>query len=106
MRRTCRLLSASLLLSLSVGCPKKTVEKPPTFDPEANSGPDAKRSGAQPIEVNKQYTDNVDFDKADRTDWKQLDLKGKPGPLQVEVHWDNALSDLDVDVYDDFGQQI
>ena len=77
MRRLPLVLSASLLLTLAAGCPKKEAEKPSAFDPEANSGPDAKRSGATQIEPNKQYTDNVDFDKADRTDWKSIELKGK-----------------------------
>lgn len=97
--------SASLLLlAAQLGC--KGTAKPPKFDPEQNSGPDAKRAGAMLIEVNKQYTDTVDFDKGDRTDWKMVELKGTPGPLEVELHWDNALTDLTVDVFDGIGVQL
>ena len=51
MRRLSLFLSASLLLAVAAGCPKKDVKKPDAFDPEANSGPDAKRSGAVLIDV-------------------------------------------------------
>lgn len=93
-----------LLLAAQLGC--KGTQKPPKFDPEANSGPDAKRAGATLIQVNKQYTDTVDYDKGDRTDWKMVELKGSPGPLDVELHWDNALVDLTVDVFDGIGVQL
>jgi hypothetical protein len=50
-------------------------------------------------------TDDVSYDKHDRTDWKQVQLKGT-GVAEVTLHWDNAAADLTVDVFDSFGQQV
>ena len=88
------------------GCKPKPPETPKIIDADFDSGPDSKRSGALPMPINTPVTDNVNFDKGDQTDWKVLELKGKPGILAVEAHWDNAASDLNVDVFDSLGTQI
>src|SRR5579871_6436193 len=107
MRRRPLLVTASLCALAAFGCGPKKVDKAPTFDADANSGPDGKRSGAVPIEVNKiSAPDEVNFDKQDATDWKSVELKGKPSLLEVELHWDNPNSDMNVDVFDGFGTQI
>lgn len=96
-----------LAVTLVAGCGPKKVDKAPAFDADANSGPDGKRSGAVAIEVNKiSAPDEVNYDKQDQTDWKSLELKGKPALLEVELHWDNANSDMSCDVFDGFGTQI
>jgi hypothetical protein len=71
-------LRAPFLFALCLrvgGCgPKKIVQKP-TFDADANSGPDRHRSGAVPIEVNQiSAPDEVNYDQQDQTDWKSIEL--------------------------------
>src|SRR5437773_4370605 len=104
MKQTALVFVGTLLV---LGCGPKKVDKPPTFDADANSGADGKRSGAVPIEVNKiSPPDEVNFDKQDMTDWKSVELRGKAALLEVELHWDNANSDMNVDIFDGFGTQI
>ncbi|HEX2572209.1 MAG TPA: hypothetical protein VH877_21875 [Polyangia bacterium] len=90
------------LLGLA-GCKKDKMPK--DFCDEA-SGPDATRAGAVLIQSNGSATDRVSCPDRDRTDWKQIELKGQPSIFEVEVHWDNAESDISCDVFDSFGQQI
>ncbi|MEO6955001.1 MAG: hypothetical protein ABI321_24590 [Polyangia bacterium] len=93
-------LAGSLLLA---GCP---AHYPKDYDADKKSGEDAKRSGANVLRVNKSRTDEVSFANQDKTDWFVTTLKGEPGVLNAEVHWDNAKSDLMVDVFDEFGKQL
>jgi len=89
-----------------LGCQKKKDTKP-AFDPDANSGPDGKRTGAVPLEVNKiSPPDEVNYDKQDMTDWKMVELTGRAGTLAIELHWDNDKSDMNIDVFDAIGNQI
>jgi hypothetical protein len=85
-----------------------TTGSPPAsnFDADAKSGPDAKRSGAQKLDVNKPHTDEVSYNNQDKTDWYQVDLRGKAGVLTTLIHWDNDQSDVRIDVFDEFGQEI
>jgi hypothetical protein len=95
------------LASLAIGCGPTGSQTPKdNFDADAKSGPDAKRSGAQHLEVNKPHTDEVSFVNQDRTDWYQVELKGKAGVLNTQIHWDNDNSDVRIDVFDEFGQEI
>ena len=79
---------------------------PRGFDPDKKSGPDGKRSGAQVLRTNKSRTDEVSYANQDRTDWYVVTLKGPPNVLATEINWDNAKSDLMVDVFDEFGKQV
>jgi len=105
MRRT---LSAVLLLALVPmlpllsGCPKT----PTNFDADAKSGPDGKRPGARVLIVNTPITDEVNYKNQDKTDWYVVDLKGKAGILTCKVNWDADTSDIQIDVYDEFGKEI
>ena len=91
-------------------CGPKSGSKTPkdNFDSDARSGPDGKRSTAQRIDVNKPHTDEVNYQQQDRTDWYEVELKGKPQQpvLTTIINWDNANSDVNVDVFDAFGAQI
>jgi hypothetical protein len=98
--------AASALLAAAFGCGPKKTDPKPVVDQDKDSGPDGKRSGAAPIEINKLVTDDVSFDKFDMTDWKSVELKGKPGLLTVNIHWDNDKSDMNVDLFDGFGTQV
>lgn len=101
------LLHLGCLALLAVGELGCTETWPPKgFDPEKRSGPDAKRSGAQLLRINKAETGEVSYRQQDRTDWYVVTLKGQPNVLATEIHWDNAKSDLMVDVFDEFGKQI
>ena len=93
-------LLGGVLLS---GCP---AHYPRDYDADKRSGDDAKRSGANVLRVNKSRTDEVSFGNQDKTDWFVTTLKGEPGVLNAEIHWDNAKSDLMVDVFDEFGKQL
>src|SRR5512135_248455 len=91
-------------------CGPKSGSKTPkdNFDADARSGPDQKRSTAQKLDVNKPHTDEVNYQQQDRTDWYEVELKGKPQQpvLTTIINWDNANSDVNVDVFDAFGAQI
>ena len=87
-------------------CGPKKVANPDTSNNDFDSGPDAKRSGATPIPLNKVVPDEVNFDKGDMTDWKSVDLTGKGGILTVELRWENASSSVNVDVFDGYGTSL
>jgi hypothetical protein len=98
-----------MLLALAACGPKSGSKTPKdNFDADAKSGPDAKRSTAQKLEINKPHTDEVSYQQQDRTDWYEVELKGKPQQpvLTTIINWDNANSDINVDVFDAFGAQI
>jgi hypothetical protein len=101
------LLSVALA-GASVGCGPKAGSKTPKddFDADAKSGPDGKRSSAFQLDVNKPHTDDVNYANQDRTDWYQVELKGHAGVLTTLINWDNANSDVNIDVFDAFGAQI
>ncbi len=103
-----RLLLIGLIALGTVGCGPKAGSKTPkdNIDADARSGPDAKRSSAQPLDVNKPKTDEINYANQDRTDWYQVELKGKAGVLTTLINWDNADSDVNIDVFDAFGAQI
>lgn len=90
------------LLGLA-GCKKDKMPK--DFCDEL-SGVDGTRAGAVLVQSNASATDRVSCPDRDRTDWKQIELKGQPSIFEVEIHWDNAESDINCDVFDSFGQQI
>jgi hypothetical protein len=102
------LLVIVLLAVAAGGCGPKAGSKQAkdNYDPDGKSGPDQKRSGAQLLPVNKPHTDEVNYQNQDRTDWYQLDLKGKAGVLTTLINWDNPASDVNIDVFDAFGAQI
>jgi hypothetical protein len=109
MRRI--LCIASLSLSIGVlGCGPKAGSKnaKDNYDPDGRSGADAKRSGAQTLEPNKPHTDEISYANGDRTDWYRVELRGRPNPpvLTTKINWDNDASDVRIDVYDEFGQEI
>ncbi len=97
-----RAFAAALLLA---GC-HADVKPTPTVDPDRDSGPDRQRSGAREMPVNRPVTDDVSYAKGDATDWKVVQLAGAPGLLEVRLAWDNANADLNVDVFDAYGQQV
>jgi hypothetical protein len=96
----------TVTLTLAAACATTGSPPPSNFDADAKSGADAKRSGAQKLEVNKPHTDEVSYTNQDKTDWYQVDLRGKAGVLTTLIHWDNDQSDVRIDVFDEFGQQI
>lgn len=102
-----RRLVAIALIALA-GCGPKAGSKTPkdNFEADARSGPDAKRSSAQQLSLNKPHTDEVSYQNQDRTDWYVVELKGKPGVLTTIINWDNDNSDVNIDVFDSFGAQI
>lgn len=79
-----------------------------TIGPDAddNSGPDGNRSGAVAIAPNRDLTDRVDIGAKDMTDWKSIELTGRPGTLEVSLQWVNHSADLAVDAFDAKGTQI
>lgn len=96
------------LLAAAAGCGPKGPAKQPkdNFDADAKSGPDQKRSGAQILDVNKPHTDEINYQGQDKTDWYRVELHGKPNVLTTKINWDNDASDVRIDVYDEFGQEI
>src|SRR5260370_2897037 len=101
-----RILSLALLTLLVGGCQKGAKNPKDNYDADARSGPDAKRSGAQTLLANKPHTDEISYVNQDQTDWYRVDLRGQPGVLTTKINWDNINSDVRIDVYDEFGQEI
>lgn len=105
-----RILTIGLFSLFAAACGPKAGSKmaKDNFDADARSGPDAKRSSAQPLPLNKPHTDEVNYQNQDRTDWYVVELKGQPSQpvLTTVLNWDNANSDVNVDVFDAFGAQI
>lgn len=99
-----------IALLVVAACGPKSGGKTPkdNFDADARSGPDQKRSSAQKLDINKPHTDEVSYANQDRTDWYEVELKGKPQQpvLTTIINWDNANSDVNIDVFDAFGTQI
>ena len=104
-----RRIAATALLAatlLSAGCASRRPPlSPAPPDPEAKSGPDARRSGAIPIRVRQRVADEVSFPGGDRTDWKSLALD-RTGSLLLDLRWDEPGSDLDLAVFDAVGGRI
>jgi hypothetical protein len=100
-----KVLLLALLVPL-VHCKKDEPPKEPPFDADARSGPDGKRIGARSIRPNTPVTDEVNFQKQDKTDWYVVQLVGKPGLLTTDISWDNVNSDIIVDIFDDAGTQV
>jgi hypothetical protein len=96
------------LTLLAGGCHKGAKNAKDNFDADAKSGPDAKRSGAQTLLPNKPHTDEISYVNQDQTDWYRVELRGRPNPpvLTTKINWDNVNSDVRIDVYDEFGQEI
>ena len=100
MRTLRAFLASSLLVAAAAGC--RSGSK---FNPEANSGPDAKRAGAQLLEFDRAVPDRVDFDQADRSDWRFFEVRSA-GTVTVELKWENGLTDLNIDCFDGIGVLI
>jgi hypothetical protein len=102
-----RRLPLIAVLALAACGPKSGSKTPKdTYDADARSGPDSKRSTAQKIDLNKPHTDEVNYQNQDKTDWYEVDLKGQAGVLTTLINWDNSNSDVNIDVFDAFGAQI
>jgi hypothetical protein len=71
-----------------------------------NDRPDEDRLHAQDAPINTAIDDQVDFKRGDKTDWRRVQLLGKPGVAAFELHWDEELANLDLDIYDKFGTLI
>jgi hypothetical protein len=100
-------IARSLLLLCVLGgaCHNTRGDRPPS-KADVNSGADGNRAGATAIKPNRGYNDRVDIGDSDMTDWKSIELSGHPGPLEVDLHWDNNAADLAVDAFDAKGTQI
>jgi hypothetical protein len=66
---------------------------------------DDTRLKATDSKPNMPLDDSVDF-KADKVDWRKFQLAGKPGVATFELHWDNDKANLDIDVFNSFGDLI
>jgi hypothetical protein len=67
---------------------------------------DDDRLHAKECTINSPLDDKVDFKKGDKSDWRKVMLLGKAGIATFELHWDDEVADLDVDVYNTFGDAI
>jgi hypothetical protein len=95
------------VLALAACGPKSGSKTPKdNFDADARSGADQKRSTANKLDLNKPHTDEVNYQQQDKTDWYEVELKGQAGVLTTLINWDNAGSDVNIDVFDAYGAQI
>ncbi len=67
---------------------------------------DNTRITAKESKPNEVITDDVGLKKTDPVDWKRFDLPGNPGLIKVKVHWDDPSTELNVDLYDAFGENV
>ncbi len=104
------LCASSLILLAGVGCKKDDVNAKIKNgpDPDTNSGVDAKRGGAKPMQINRPETDSVSWPKLQRTKWKSLEIgvPGKDNVLDCELRIDNTGADLNIDLFNSLGTQI
>ncbi len=69
------------------------------------AGDDDTRLTAKDAPVNQPISDSVDF-KKDRYDWRKVTFAGRPGIATFELHWDDEKSNLDIDIYNEFGDNV
>ena len=104
------LFASTLLVMAASGCKKDDVNKKIKNgpDPDTNSGVDAKRGGAKPIQINRPETDSVSWPKLQRTKWKSIEIAapGKDNVLDCELRIDNTGADLNIDLFNSLGTQI
>ncbi|HNN49930.1 MAG TPA: hypothetical protein PKO07_02845 [Pseudomonadota bacterium] len=104
------LFASSLLIMAAAGCKKDDVNAKIKNgpDPDTNSGVDAKRGGAKPMQINRPETDSVSWPKLQRTKWKSIEIAtpGKDNVLDCELRIDNTGADLNIDLFNSLGTQI
>lgn len=102
------LLSACLFVGGNMGCFKTVTPSKPGPDPDANSGPDAKRGGAKPMLVNRAETDSASWPKLSRTKWKLIEIQnpGTKNTLDCELHIDRTSADINIDLFNSLGTQV
>ncbi len=67
---------------------------------------DGDRLHAKDAPLNTAIDDKVDFKKGDQYDWRKVSLGGKPGIATFELHWDDEKSNIDIDIFNKFGDSI
>jgi hypothetical protein len=67
---------------------------------------DGDRLHAKDAPLNTPIDDKVDFSHGDRYDWRKVILGGKPGIATFELHWDEESANIDLDIYNKFGDPI
>lgn len=67
---------------------------------------DGNRLGSKDAQINAPIDDKLDAKKGDKADWRRVMLGGKPGIATFEVHWDEEPANVDIDVFDKFGEMI
>lgn len=104
------LFASTLVVMAASGCKNDDVNKKIKNgpDPDTNSGVDAKRGGAKPMQINRPETDSVSWPKLQRTKWKSLEIAtpGKDNVLDCELRIDNTGADLNIDLFNSLGTQI
>lgn len=73
--------------------------------PPNETGDDDDRLKAKDAPINEPIDDKVSFAK-DKNDWRKVILTGRHGIATFELHWDEPMSDLDLDIFDAFGERI
>ena len=73
---------------------------------EEPDGEDDDRLKAKDSQINTPLNDKVNNKKGDKDDWRRFQLLGRPGVATFELFWDEESSNLDLDVYDQFGVNI
>ncbi len=96
MRSLPPLVVALGLVGLIGGCGVEEVK------PDGASGPDAEKTGATELFLDKLTDDFVSVEAGDATDWKYFKIREK-GILTLTVYWDNKDIRSIIDVRDRFG---
>jgi uncharacterized protein with von Willebrand factor type A (vWA) domain len=95
-------------LNLTPGQTQRVVLPPPSDDPDANSGPSAKRGGAILTSLGKAYVDSVSWPMQKRTRWFRINIEKRlvQDILECGLRIENAGTDLNVDIFNSLGTQI
>lgn len=96
MRSPVTLAVALCSMALLGGCGVEEVK------PDGASGPDAEKTGATELFLDKLTDDYVSVEAGDATDWKYFKIREK-GILTLTVYWDNKDIRSIIDVRDRFG---
>ena len=67
---------------------------------------DGDRLHAKDAPLNAPIDNQVSATKGDKYDWRKVIFGGKPGIATFELHWDEESSNIDVDVYNQYGDNV
>ena len=73
--------------------------------PDENSGADKVRGHANKLRLEQVFTDEINPEECDHTDWKRVDIPAK-GSLTVTIFWESEEAHTRAGLYDKLGNKL